>query len=491
VEAITSLSFVWIQKYISNLADKVVLKDVVVRQDRIDVSKRNCEIRFLRHSYKVSNYNPFGVAIIHSEGADISDNVAAATFYIEGVEACSLNLKKIRTEKLEDGNFLTAFEVEGGPLHLGHVSAMLLSSDVVSRQRRYLETVNEIPEIFRSKIYELKEWLSNIEQEVNALQRHAPRTGMHDIIEFENGVCKVVGEFLGKSLPSMYDALIWALGNASPSQTALSLKFFREKMNGILYQAPFANRSYVKPLGYAGDYEVMNLIYRDQQEGDTLFAKCLHRYFINQPAAKAVRNRVQYLLPKVYEILNRYKSKNKVIKMLSVASGPAVELQTLLRDSRIGDELDLEISLLDQDLESLKHAQGRLRALSRKSKIKINYINRSIKTVIMRGLDNINYDLVYALGVFDYLSNPVAFATAKRLYEALEPGGTLIIGNFDIKNPTRTTMELALDWNLIHRSEEELYNLFSPISPEIKIEREKEAVNLFCVISKPKLAPQH
>ncbi len=79
-------------------------------------------------------------------------------------------------------------------------------------------------------------------------------------------------------------------------------QFAREQVGYLVYGAPFANRAYYKPRGYAGDYEMMNHLYRDELVGKTLFDQCMHKYFIDEPAGAAVKNRGQYLFEKITEL---------------------------------------------------------------------------------------------------------------------------------------------------------------------------------------------
>jgi extracellular factor (EF) 3-hydroxypalmitic acid methyl ester biosynthesis protein len=74
--------------------------------------------------------------------------------------------------------------------------------------------------------------------------------------------------------------------------------------------------------------------------------------------------------------------------------------------------------------------------------------------------------------------------TAKALFERLKPGGQLIIGNFSLKTPNQFGMRIALDWNLIYRSHEDLRRLFGNLGGTFSVEQEPEGVNLFCVIRK-------
>ncbi|MGA3239685.1 MAG: class I SAM-dependent methyltransferase [Bryobacteraceae bacterium] len=40
------------------------------------------------------------------------------------------------------------------------------------------------------------------------------------------------------------------------------------------------------------------------------------------------------------------------------------------------------------------------------------------------------YDFVYAAGLFDYLSGPVAIALTRRMFEMTRPGGLMLIPSF-------------------------------------------------------------
>ena len=56
----------------------------------------------------------------------------------------------------------------------------------------------------------------------------------------------------------------------------------------LLLSSPFLYRAYQKPLGYAGDYEMVNMIARDPYEGGSLFAKVVNLWFLSQWPARAL-----------------------------------------------------------------------------------------------------------------------------------------------------------------------------------------------------------
>jgi len=102
----------------------------------------------------------------------------------------------------------------------------------------------------------------------------------------------------------------------------------------------------------------------------------------------------------------------------------------------------------------------------------------SIKEVIRSGLPEDGFNLIYSAGLFDYFTDPVAVFTAQQLFKGLNKGGTLIIGNFSMKNPNQFAMGLIMDWNLIYRSEEKMQELFGGIGT-YTLEQESQGINLF------------
>ena len=65
--------------------------------------------------------------------------------------------------------------------------------------------------------------------------------------------------------------------------------------------------------------------------------------------------------------------------------------------------------------------------------------------------------MIYSVGLLDYLSDRRARMLVRRLYEALTPGGQLIIGNM---NETALSnlwpMEFITDWTLQYRGDAEM-----------------------------------
>ena len=142
-----------------------------------------------------------------------------------------------------------------------------------------------------------------------------------------------------------------------------------------------------------------------------------------------------------------------------------------------------EITLLDQDATALAHAHDRIHALAAEAGIEVTLrcLRTSIKTVIAEGPDG-SYDLIYSAGLFDYLGDRTVRRAGARLVAALAQGGSAVIGNFNVANPTRPFMELLLDWPLHHRTPTELLDLFGDLGSRVTVEQETTGINLFAVI---------
>jgi hypothetical protein len=68
------------------------------------------------------------------------------------------------------------------------------------------------------------------------------------------------------------------------------------------------------------------------------------------------------------------------------------------------------------------------------------------------------------------------------MYNLLEKGGELVVGNFSTNNPSRGLMEVMLQWYLHHRDEEMLVELAIKAgipAHKIRVNAEQTGVNLF------------
>jgi len=194
----------------------------------------------------------------------------------------------------------------------------------------------------------------------------------------------------------------------------------------------------------------------------------MHKHPVEHPAAQAVRNRIGTIT----KFLNKLKSKKtketrKKIHVLSVACGPALELHDVLKSTK--DCSAFKFSLLDQDKIALSEAESVVTGLENRfgAKIEVDYLNESVRSMLTTpDLDKLwgRFDFIYSMGLFDYLTPPVAKEVLKALYKILENRGELVVGNFHISNPSRYYMEYWLDWILYYRTEQNFLDLLKNVT---------------------------
>jgi hypothetical protein len=200
--------------------------------------------------------------------------------------------------------------------------------------------------------------------------------------------------------------------------------------------------SYVKPYGYAGDFEIIERICRRAVSSLSNITRW-DTFFHEGDAPRAVRNRRSLLGGLIREA--------RPDSILSAGSGPALDLIEVLQ----ADAAPMEIDLVDNDPDAIARSKVNLAAVEQ-------YLSRSfgfnVKNVL-RFRPARTYGFVWCSGLFDYLNDKTAVFLLKRFSDMLEPGGTLAFGNFGEENGSRSYMEIVGRWFLIYRSPMDLMRL--------------------------------
>jgi len=336
---------------------------------------------------------------------------------------------------------------------------------------------------FRNRLKEEEEKVSReeelVKKELYEALRSLTFTVINDVtLKYCDQFTKIVGKF------------------TDSKQHFIHREYFQKMLNEFFTASALFRRAYTKPLGYAGDYEMMNITYRNGFEGEDIFSQVMNKVDCEGSAAKAVRNRREYLCRKITSLYDSL-PEGSTCKIVSVACGPCVEIHDFL--TAISDEpkpVKLELLAMDQDTHALENAKQRLVPIAKTlSGVHMDFAEDNIKHLILgRNKEKARYshaDLIYTAGLCDYLSPNAVSRLILELYRHLKPGGKLIIGNFGVYNPQRFKMEYGSEWFLIHRSEEELKSLASGLPEDVTVvvEKEAEGVNLFLNITKPSGKP--
>ncbi|MBN1981077.1 MAG: hypothetical protein JW795_06075 [Chitinivibrionales bacterium] len=256
------------------------------------------------------------------------------------------------------------------------------------------------------------------------------------------------------------DAIVNSLERADCSRHEYKA-IFQKQLLSLLLQAPINHRAFFKPCGYPGDYEIMHMNHANTFEGATPFARFLHKCSTSSPLGSMARKRTEYLTSALVDYLQKHRESDT--RIFSVASGPALEMQELLKNH---SDLThrLSVTLLDQEIKALEYSMDLLLELKLKnsSTIQINFIHNTIQSYLAgaTNVDTAPFDIIYSFGLFDYFDTMLAQYVIANLLTLLKKGGKLIIANISLDgNGYRTYLEFVMDWYLIYRSRADLEKL--------------------------------
>lgn len=284
-----------------------------------------------------------------------------------------------------------------------------------------------------------------------------------------------------------------AVGAKIPSELkAAHAHFTQRQLHPLTLCSPFAHRTFHKPLGYAGDYEMVNMMLRSPFEGNTLYAKMLNAWFVKQWPAEAHRNRITYLVDRLEEEGLRGARRKRPIRVLNLGCGPAHEIVKFFTESILCDHVELTlwdfndetIVRTGQSLEECKRRFGR--------NTRITMTKKSVHQVLKESGRNNSvfkgqFDYIYCAGLFDYLTNRTCKQLVDTFYDWLTPDGLLAVTNVVDFRPFRHMLENLLDWNLIYRAAADAPSLWPDrAAPEYcRALSDITGVNLFVEARKP------
>ena len=248
---------------------------------------------------------------------------------------------------------------------------------------------------------------------------------------------------------------------------------FRNTMKPILNASTIIGFSFTKPFGYNGDFFIIEKIYQKYSNPNKKYKKW-DDFFHYFPAAIAVVNRKTMAI-EIFEKLNA-KANGATNNVLILGSGPVSETFEYFEKT---DDNSLVFDMLDLDKRAISYAK-----IKNKKHLKsMTFFNKNV----IRYTPKQKYDLIWSAGLFDYFKAKHFVYLLKKYYEFLNEGGEMIIGNFNIENPSKKIMEILGDWFLHHRSIDELksYAIQAGIDKnKIEVFQEPLGINLFLRVRK-------
>ncbi len=346
---------------------------------------------------------------------------------------------------------------------------------------RYQIAVGEL----RSFLSELNRWVEQVD--AGAL----PTTGNSEKKKLHNDYFRALSLPVVSRLDTLFKNFENEAKKIDDDSLAIHKIFAQTDLHPLMMRSPFFYRSYTKPLGYAGDYEMVNMMTRDEgQEGPTTYTQIVNSYYYNIGPTRAHRNRIDILVDHLTRLECTAEREGEKKFILNIGCGPALEIQQFIKICTHTELCDF--TLMDFNKETIEYARNRVSVAAKEENklVNINFIEKSVHALLQQSRKNIDsssnnrYDFVYCAGLFDYLSDRVCARLLELFYQWVKPGGIVLSTNVHPNNPSRWTMEHIVEWYLIHRDDEEMLRIASS-EGEHSIYMDLTGFNVFLETYKP------
>ncbi len=274
--------------------------------------------------------------------------------------------------------------------------------------------------------------------------------------------------------------------NVSADELESHCGFAQRDLLPLMMRAPFFHRSFTKPLGYAGDYQMVNMMVQGVREGPTTYAQLINDFYLDIGLVKAHRNRLLILQQKLSETLRAHLDKGRPLRVLNIGCGPAIELERFIKEDELADRC--EFRLIDFNEETLDYARDRLTEAMRVSgrTPKIEFVQQSVHGLLKQSVsggdgETAEFDFVYCAGLFDYISDRICQRLLSLFCRWTVPGGLVLATNVHPDNPTRWIMEHVVEWHLIHRTQEDMLAI-APTDYPLRVYDDDTHLNVFLEI---------
>lgn len=248
---------------------------------------------------------------------------------------------------------------------------------------------------------------------------------------------------------------------------------FHRDTNPIFSNSYCIKRTRLWPQGYQGDYKTLETIYRNTPCSDGL-GYYLDLWALDLPLGQAVRNRIKRL----EEILREEIKKRFAPKVLNIACGSCRELIGIANEIK---DNDARIICTDTDDDALNFAETRLKSIGID-----DYIDFRKYNALRMFDDETNLtafgkqDIIYSVGLFDYLPDEFLIKLLSSLYNLLDVTGTLIAAFKDADRYKAQPYHWILNWDgFLQRNERDFRNiLYLAGIPDKAIQEEREETGL-------------
>ncbi|WP_206956054.1 class I SAM-dependent methyltransferase [Trinickia acidisoli] len=453
---------------------KIQIDPVVSFRNSQREQVRGTIINLRRNSLVMEIYNPYSIVQVSEVLSDLTVRIGTRNAYLGKAVVISLvntGLTAVASLTLID-EWRDLADLPSGGKSVGR-EAELFVSDWDARfsiRRDYQIVVNEM----RAFLAEVSRWVEQVDL-TEDLPKEDGRLRVDVFRELAEPIMLKVKSYLG--------GLEEEAARVDSEIAPVHRNYAQMALHPLLLRAPFVYRTFTKPLGYAGDYEMVNQILGDPQQGPTTYFQIVNSAFLMAPVATAHRNRINILVDFLTRQADAANAAGRPFRILNVGCGPACEIQRFVREY-VRPEL-LLFQLVDFSKETLSFTKDSIERFASHEgcKVSAEFVCQSVHELLKRRLgpdpDLREFDAVYCAGLFDYLSDKVCARLLAYFAARTRPGGQVLVTNVHSSNPQKYGMEHLLEWYLIYRDEAGMNALLPANCVERNLYVDETGVNVF------------
>ena len=361
-----------------------------------------------------------------------------------------------------------------------------------------MRLLDRISEVFKVAVTDVASVLEEARQCLDRIEVTLPVVRGQAFAETMNAILPELQRGLFPAFNAVFARFEEVSKQIPPDLEAEYHSLIRQQLHPLMMCAPFIHHVYAKPLGFAGDFRALQKLIEDPYEGQTLYARLINAWLVLSPAGDAYRHRLALLGRELSIQAERCHAEGHDLRVLSIGCGAANEVAQFLETNDLCNSA--EFTLVDFNADTLAFAKSQVsRAQHDYWRLtQVSYVESSIQKLVTdearmrrRGLAALGpvartagYDFIHCTGLFDYFSDRVCRRLLQMMFFMLAPGGRLVVCNFTPANPIRGFMKYVLDWNLIHRTPEELARLI-PEGVVPQIEHSPSGVEAYLLVNRP------
>ncbi len=256
---------------------------------------------------------------------------------------------------------------------------------------------------------------------------------------------------------------------------------FRQKTDPVFSKSNLINHARTWPKGYPGDYKLIESIYRNTPLSEGL-GYLLDKYFLSTTLAVAVKHRKD----KMRNLLQKELGQRRGARILNIGCGSCREIFELASDI---ESSGARVICLDFDSDALNFAAGRLSYTDVLDRINLRKYNVLRLVSSERNAKEFGQqDVIYSIGLLDYLADDVLVRLIRALYDLLNPGGKFFAAFKDSERYDTRDYHWPVDWAAFcQRTSDDSRSLIANAgvpSDAVSVERDSSGVIIFYTITK-------